>query len=180
MADRDTILAAIESRRGARGLPSSTPTPTSNSSTPTPTLPYSQRDYQRKQEFRRLVDTGIIRPNSREVAYEAIRVRSYLPVSVIACVGRTDNALKTLLKLSENIIDHPEEDKYHRFKPTNDQIRKKIVDPKGALEYAVEVMVVFIPLSHHKTYSMCIQLGFMAEVYLRPVLCPLPRDPPSR
>jgi hypothetical protein len=41
--------------------------------------------------------------------------------------------------LAGNIIDHPEEEKYHRFKPTNTTIRKKIVDPKGSLEYAVEV-----------------------------------------
>lgn len=46
---------------------------------------------------------------------------------------------KTLSMLAKNIIDHPEEEKYHRFKPTNTAIRKKIVDPKGSLEYAVEV-----------------------------------------
>ena len=48
--------------------------------------------------------------------------------------------------LSENIINHPEEEKYHRFKPTNTAIRKKIVDPKGTLEYAVEVRVTSAPL----------------------------------
>lgn len=52
---------------------------------------------------------------------------------------RADNVPKTLLMLAGNIIDHPEEEKYHRFKPTNSAIRKKIVDPKGSLEYAVEV-----------------------------------------
>jgi len=76
------------------------------------------KDHDRRQEFRRLVDPGITRPNSREVAYEAI---------------------KTLLMLAGNIIDHPNEEKYDRFKPTNTAIRKKIVDPKGALEYAVEL-----------------------------------------
>jgi len=64
------------------------------------------------------VDPGITRPNSREVAHEAI---------------------KTLLMLAGNIVDHPEDEKYHRFKPTNTTIRKKIVDPKGTLEYAVEL-----------------------------------------
>ncbi|KAF9652227.1 hypothetical protein BDM02DRAFT_3061714, partial [Thelephora ganbajun] len=76
------------------------------------------KDHNRRQEFRRLVDPGISRLNSREVTYEAI---------------------KTLLMLSGNIIDHPEEEKYHRFKPTNATIRRKIVDPKGTLEYAVEL-----------------------------------------
>jgi len=76
------------------------------------------KDHDRRQEFRRLVDPGITRPNSREVAYEAI---------------------KTLSMLAVNIIDHPDEEKYHRFKPTNTAIRKKIVDPKGSLEYAVEL-----------------------------------------
>ena len=44
-----------------------------------------------------------------------------------------------LLKLASNILREPENEKYHRFKPTNIQIRKSIVDVKGGLEYAVEV-----------------------------------------
>jgi len=44
-----------------------------------------------------------------------------------------------LAMLAGNIIDHPNEEKYHRFKPTNTTIRRKIVDPKGSLEYAVEL-----------------------------------------
>lgn len=54
--------------------------------------------------------------------------------------------------LAGNIIDHPDEEKYHRFKPTNTTIRKKIVDPKGTLEYAVEVRAVRPRLSHREAY----------------------------
>jgi len=44
-----------------------------------------------------------------------------------------------LLKLASNILREPENEKYHRFKPTNTQIHKNIVNVKGGLEYAVEV-----------------------------------------
>ena len=83
MADRQSILAAIENRR--KSTTSSTPvrasTSVSGASTsakPIVAVPeYSDfdKDHDRRQEFRRLVDPGIIRPNSREVAYEAIKVR---------------------------------------------------------------------------------------------------------
>ena len=46
---------------------------------------------------------------------------------------------KTLLMLAGNLIDNPEVEKYQQFKPTNATIKRTIVDPKGSLEYAVEV-----------------------------------------
>jgi hypothetical protein len=49
-----------------------------------------------------------------------------------------------LLKLASNILREPENEKYHRFKPTNTQVRKNIVDVKGGLEYAVEVRGLII------------------------------------
>lgn len=121
MSDREAIVAAIESRRK-----STTPSSPSSASTSIPNASTHKvqkyadfdKDHERRQEFRRLVDPGITRPNSREVAYEAI---------------------KTLAMLAGNIIDHPGEEKYHRFKSTNTTIRRKIVDPKGTLEYAVEL-----------------------------------------
>lgn len=62
------------------------------------------------------------------------------------------------MMLAANIIDHPEEEKYHRFKPTNNAIRRKIVDPKGSLEYAVEVRAAsscFPHLEAHSTSFAC-------------------------
>ena len=55
--------------------------------------------------------------------------------------------------LARNIIDHPEEEKYHRFKPTNTAIRRKIVDPKGTLEYAVEVRETSPRLPYPKAHA---------------------------
>jgi len=121
MGDRETRLAAIENRRKSTGPSSPTSAPVSDSGAAIPKAHnYSNfdKDHDRRQEFRRLADPGITRPNSREVAYEAI---------------------KTLLTIAGNVIDHPDEDKYHKFKPTNTAIRRKIVDPKGTLEYAVEL-----------------------------------------
>ena len=81
--------------------PSLTPVSTldpsaSTSASPVPkTHHYSDfdKDHDRRQEFRRLVDPGITRPNSREVAYEAIKVGP--PVLV---TGRTEGGLIICLR----------------------------------------------------------------------------------
>ncbi|KAI0773354.1 hypothetical protein BC629DRAFT_1595126 [Irpex lacteus] len=73
-------------------------------------------DHDKRQEFRRMIDPAILRPNPRPVALES---------------------LKTLLKIAENILQNPDEPKYLRFKPTNALIKRVLVDPKGTLEYAV-------------------------------------------
>lgn len=65
---------------------------------------------------------------------------------------RADKTLKTLLTIAGNVIDHPDEEKYHKFKPTNTAIRRKIVDPKGTLEYAVEVGTTSTLLSHSEAH----------------------------
>ena len=59
-----------------------------------------------------------------------------------------------LLKLSGNILDHPGEDKYSKFKPTNQKIKEYLVDPQGTLEYAVEVSI-----APPDTLSMVLILG---------------------
>ncbi|KAG8949296.1 hypothetical protein FRC04_008898 [Tulasnella sp. 424] len=69
------------------------------------------RDKEKRQHFRRLVDPGIVRPNNEAIAD--------------ACI--------------ENILDHPDEDKYRRFKLNNKTIQTKLVQAKGGLEYAVAV-----------------------------------------
>jgi len=152
MADRENILAAIENRRKSSADSSPAPVSTLDSGASTsaksPSKPHNysdfDKDHDRRQEFRRLVDPGITRPNSREVANEAI---------------------KTLLMLAGNLIDHPEEAKYQRFKPTNAAIKRTIVDPKGSLEYAVELgfrpeVVNFQPYYvFHKTHWNDLLIG---------------------
>ncbi|KAM6495856.1 hypothetical protein JOM56_008562 [Amanita muscaria] len=76
------------------------------------------KDHERRQKFRRLIDPGIIRPNSKEQAMAS---------------------LKTLLKIAENLIKEPENPKFQQFKRTNQLIQRDLVNPKGALEYAVEM-----------------------------------------
>ncbi|KAH9994121.1 hypothetical protein BJV74DRAFT_717018, partial [Russula compacta] len=70
----------------------------------------------KRTEFRRLVDPGIIRPNSKEVALRSLR---------------------TLSQIAENLLREPDNPKFRQFKPTNTIIKRNLVDPKGALEYAV-------------------------------------------
>ncbi|EJD01472.1 uncharacterized protein FOMMEDRAFT_62349, partial [Fomitiporia mediterranea MF3/22] len=69
-----------------------------------------------KQQFRRLIDPGIMRPNNKETALMA---------------------LKTLETLSDNLLREHDNEKFRSFKPTNNAIKKRLVDVKGALEYAV-------------------------------------------
>jgi len=69
-----------------------------------------------RQQFRRLIDPGLVRPNSRE---------TYIV------------SLNTLSTIAENLLSNPENDKYQRFKPTNSIIKRTLVEVHGALEYAI-------------------------------------------
>lgn len=73
-------------------------------------------NHDKRQHFRRLIDPGILRPNSRDVALEA---------------------LQTLKTLAGNIMKYPDDLKYHKFKPTNERIKRCLIQPAGTLEYAV-------------------------------------------
>jgi hypothetical protein len=75
-------------------------------------------EHERRQKFRRLIDPGITRPNAKE---------------------RALSSLKTLLAISENLLREPENPKYQQFKPTNTIIKRDLIDPKGALEFAIEL-----------------------------------------
>ncbi|KLO15695.1 hypothetical protein SCHPADRAFT_995694 [Schizopora paradoxa] len=89
-------------------------------------------EHEVKQAFRRLIDPGIMRPNSRETALEA---------------------LKTLHLLSENVLREPRNPKYASFKPTNSMIKRKLVDVKGAIEYAVALGFHSVTQNFQPTYA---------------------------
>ncbi|KAF8165309.1 hypothetical protein B0H34DRAFT_688679 [Crassisporium funariophilum] len=86
----------------------------------TPQLTAAQMavEHEKRQKFRRLVDPGITRPNPKDQAL---------------------TSLKTLLAISDNLIREPENPKFQQFKPTNTVIKRDLVNPKGALEYAIEL-----------------------------------------
>jgi len=69
-----------------------------------------------RQAFRRLVDPGLSRGNMESTV---------------------QTTLNTLLKIADNILNNPEDEKYRQFKPTNTLIKRTLVDVKGGLEYAV-------------------------------------------
>ncbi|CAE6523176.1 unnamed protein product [Rhizoctonia solani] len=71
-----------------------------------------------RQKFRRLVDPGIVRDNSEADAKRALGV---------------------LLKLSENLLSDPENPKFREFKSTNNTIKRSLIEPKGAIEFAIEM-----------------------------------------
>ncbi|KAJ8596003.1 hypothetical protein M405DRAFT_727001 [Rhizopogon salebrosus TDB-379] len=74
------------------------------------------RQHEQRLMFRRLIDPGIYRPNSSEAAMAS---------------------LKTLSRIAENLVREPENPKFRQFKPTNDMIKRRLVETKGALEYAI-------------------------------------------
>ncbi|RPD67156.1 hypothetical protein L226DRAFT_529545 [Lentinus tigrinus ALCF2SS1-7] len=104
--DHDAVAAAIERRLQAEREQAAAVASTAS----------FDGNHEKRQEFRRMIDPGILRPNPRHIALES---------------------LETLLKLAENIIAHPDEVKYQRFKPTNATIKRTLVEPRGTLEYAV-------------------------------------------
>ncbi|KAI9513201.1 hypothetical protein F5148DRAFT_280415 [Russula earlei] len=107
---RQERLAALERRlnRSATEIASSTQQEQESQAF------YANHD--KRTEFRRLVDPGIMRPNSKEVALRSLR---------------------TLSMIAENLLCEPDNPKFRRFKPTNSIIKRDLINPKGALEYAV-------------------------------------------
>jgi hypothetical protein len=74
------------------------------------------QEHEKRQNFRRLIDPGIFRPNSNQVAMDS---------------------LKTLSTMADNILREPDNPKYRSFKRENDTIKRRLIQPKGALEYAL-------------------------------------------
>ncbi|KAI6047155.1 hypothetical protein EDC04DRAFT_2621963 [Pisolithus marmoratus] len=104
MADRPSseVLAAAAAQRLRSGNPNSSIS--------------EEQEYERRLHFRRLIDPGIFRPNSRDQALAS---------------------LKTLLKIANNLLREPDNPQFQQFKPTNDLIKRQLMDPKGTLEYAI-------------------------------------------
>ena len=45
--------------------------------------------------------------------------------------------------MADNILREPDNPKYQMFKRENDTIKRRLIEPKGALEYALAVSVHF-------------------------------------
>ncbi|KZV75162.1 hypothetical protein PENSPDRAFT_624931 [Peniophora sp. CONT] len=93
-----------------------------------PTFDAFDEDYEKRTEFRRMVEPGIMRPNTREVALRSLKVC----ISALALIG-------TLSTLAQNLLKDPDNEKFQSFKTTNTVIKRDLLDPKGTLEYAVEM-----------------------------------------
>ncbi|KAJ7179107.1 hypothetical protein C8R46DRAFT_1072462 [Mycena filopes] len=79
---------------------------------------FSGANHDLRQKFRRLIDPGILRPNPKAQALAS---------------------LKMLLFLCENLLREPNNEKFQQFKPTNEKIKRNLIDPKGTVEYAREL-----------------------------------------
>ncbi|KAG7450016.1 uncharacterized protein BT62DRAFT_619873 [Guyanagaster necrorhizus] len=83
------------------------------------------KGYKMRTELRRMIDVGILgMVNDHEASKEGAE------------------SPKTLHELANNIIAHPEKEKYRRFKINNPKIKKDIMEPKGVLEFAIKLRVM--------------------------------------
>ncbi|KAK2466238.1 hypothetical protein APHAL10511_001880 [Amanita phalloides] len=76
------------------------------------------KELERRQKFRRMIDPGITRPNSKD---------------------QVMSSLNTLLKIADKLKDEPDNPRYKQFRAMNPHIKRDLVEPKGTLEYAVEM-----------------------------------------
>ncbi|KAK0493193.1 hypothetical protein EDD18DRAFT_1465049 [Armillaria luteobubalina] len=87
-----------------------------------PSFTNFDKGYQMRNELRRMIDVGILgMVNNHEASKEGVA------------------SLKTLLELANNIIDNPEKEKFQRFKMNNPKIKKVIIEPKGVLQFAIQM-----------------------------------------
>lgn len=105
----------------------------------TPRVPPEQqiKDHGRRLKFRRLIDPGIMRPNSRDQAIASLKVR----LRSDRTYYKRNPTSQRLLVIAENLIREPDNPKFKRFKRTNQIIQRDLVEPSGALEYAVQVSI---------------------------------------
>ncbi|KAI0638194.1 hypothetical protein C8Q77DRAFT_416776 [Trametes polyzona] len=76
-------------------------------------------EYDVRQRFRKRIDRDVLESNRSP----ALAIRS----------------LEIVLKLAENILEHPTEPRYRRFKISNEKIKKLVVEPKGVLQLVVDL-----------------------------------------
>ncbi|KAK0196143.1 hypothetical protein F5146DRAFT_1028687 [Armillaria mellea] len=113
---RDAVLQAAQ-RRSERQSPASSPVTRYD-----PNFTDFDKGYQMRTELRRMIDVGILgMVNDHEASKEGVA------------------SLKTLLRLANKIIENPDNEKYQRIKINNPTIKMDIVDPKGALEFAIKM-----------------------------------------
>jgi hypothetical protein len=59
--------------------------------------------------------------------------------------------------MADNILREPDNPKYRSFKRENDTIKRRLIQPKGALEYAlaVSLLACIIALGRPSLWSYC-------------------------
>ncbi|KZT53304.1 hypothetical protein CALCODRAFT_511509 [Calocera cornea HHB12733] len=79
---------------------------------------YHEDNHELRQQFRRLIDPGIMKHNDKKSIGECFH---------------------TLLTLADNLAKDPNNPKFQLFKATNKLIKRTLLDVNGGLEYAVEL-----------------------------------------
>lgn len=86
-------------------------------------------DHPQRQEFRRMLDPGILRNNDKDAVM----------------------SLRVLNEITENILKNPDEPKYRRLKTTSDRMNRHIMSRNGTVEFLQkmgfrEKTVEFVPM----------------------------------
>lgn len=140
---RDAVLQAAQ-RRSEGQSPASSPVIRDD-----PSFTDFDKGYQMRTELRRMIDVGILgMVNDHEASKEGVASLKVIATDTPA-IDRADNSSKTLLKLANKIIENPDNEKYQRIKINNPTIKKDIMEPKGALEFAIKVCVSSIACEQH-------------------------------
>lgn len=125
----------------------------------------SRHERELRIQFWRLISPGILRPNAIETALASMKVlhaiRNYILRLILPPLW-----LQVLVTLSGNVLREPDNPKFLHFKPTNNAIKKHLVEVKGALEYAVAVSNYVVDgILVLRTHFVCwLQMGFHSKV----------------
>lgn len=122
-------------------------------------------DHPIRQEFRRLLDPGILRNNDKKDAAESLRVRN--PADDcdndrFTTLGLTIR-LQVLNKITENILKNPDVPKYRKLDPTKRMMNLHIMSKKGTVEFLQRVRS-FRAVFRRLTNTLWTKMGFREKV----------------
>lgn len=119
-------------------------------------------DHPVRQEFRRLLDPGILRSNDKNDAAMSLKARDPVDDWRLFTLGLMFG-LQVLNKITENILQNPNDPKYWRLKTTADRMNLHIMSRKGTVEFLQKVCS-FRAVFRRLTNTMWKKMGFREKV----------------
>jgi hypothetical protein len=95
-------------------------------------------DHHVRQEFRRMLDPGILRYNDKKDAVASLKVRS-LADAPQSFNSKPIPGRQVLSEITENILKNPDDPKYRRLKITAKKMNQQIMPMNGTVEFLQKV-----------------------------------------